>query len=190
MIGAPAFLVLDLETTGLNPDKDLILEVGAILVDLDLNEIGRFHSLVNPHADERFADAFVQRMHTATGLWKELQQLYNEEAIFPGDYETPAVAHRLHTWLLSHAVYPGGARPVIAGFSIHFDCDFLRVAMPSVLEALHYRRRDIGQIGAELEECGHPRFKPANMPHRALQDCDSELDCWRAIRRYQKSLLV
>jgi oligoribonuclease (3'-5' exoribonuclease) len=35
------YLLLDLETTGLDPDRDCILEIGAIILDKDLQEIDR-----------------------------------------------------------------------------------------------------------------------------------------------------
>ena len=41
------YIALDLETTGLNPKKDKILEIGAIRV-LGGVETARYHTLVNP----------------------------------------------------------------------------------------------------------------------------------------------
>ncbi|MBN1114398.1 MAG: 3'-5' exonuclease, partial [Oligoflexia bacterium] len=42
------YVILDIETTGLDPQKNRIIEVGAIRIDRDLNIISRYHSLVNP----------------------------------------------------------------------------------------------------------------------------------------------
>ena len=39
---------LDLETTGLSPGKDKIIEIGAVKTDSTGKEIGEFNSLVNP----------------------------------------------------------------------------------------------------------------------------------------------
>jgi DNA polymerase III epsilon subunit-like protein len=41
------YVAIDLETTGLDPKRDAILEVGAVKFD-DHQELGRFGSLVNP----------------------------------------------------------------------------------------------------------------------------------------------
>ncbi|MBI2930305.1 MAG: 3'-5' exonuclease [Planctomycetes bacterium] len=46
-IGAATFVVLDVETTGLDPASDRICEVGAIKVHSG-RELGRFQTLVNP----------------------------------------------------------------------------------------------------------------------------------------------
>lgn len=42
------FAVLDLETTGLNPARDEIIEIGALLVDTGFRPIGEFSVLVKP----------------------------------------------------------------------------------------------------------------------------------------------
>ena len=42
------FTVLDLETTGLDPDRDEIIEMAAILVDAGFNPIGEFTALITP----------------------------------------------------------------------------------------------------------------------------------------------
>ena len=39
---------LDLETTGLSPGKDKIIEIGAVKTDSNGNQIEEFNSLVNP----------------------------------------------------------------------------------------------------------------------------------------------
>lgn len=46
-------LGLDLETTGLNPDFNEIIQVGAIILDNELKELSRYESLVKPEHPER-----------------------------------------------------------------------------------------------------------------------------------------
>lgn len=41
-------LAVDLETTGLSPETDEIIQIGAILFDSGLNNIGQFESLIRP----------------------------------------------------------------------------------------------------------------------------------------------
>lgn len=42
------FVVVDIETTGLNPDKNSIIEIGAIKVDVRLSDHPTFSTLINP----------------------------------------------------------------------------------------------------------------------------------------------
>ena len=42
------FIALDLETTGLSPEHDRIVEVGAVRFDASGRDLGEFHALVNP----------------------------------------------------------------------------------------------------------------------------------------------
>jgi ATP-dependent DNA helicase DinG len=44
---SPVYVAIDLETTGLDPKKDAIVEIGAVKFD-DHRELGRFGTLVNP----------------------------------------------------------------------------------------------------------------------------------------------
>ncbi len=45
-----SYIALDLETTGLNPKQDKIIEIGAVRVE-DGQETGRFHTMLNPHRE-------------------------------------------------------------------------------------------------------------------------------------------
>lgn len=76
---------LDLETSGLDPRRDSILEIAMIVTDDDLNQIGEpFVSLVKPLHTRGYEvmDDFVKEMHTKNGL---LEQLYNIGALFHGE---------------------------------------------------------------------------------------------------------
>jgi oligoribonuclease (3'-5' exoribonuclease) len=81
MIGEPKFVFLDIETSGLDPDSDVILEWGMIITDRDLNMIKGFNEVVNwqliTHEDDgSFQPPFgvnkiVTDMHTKNNLWRE-----------------------------------------------------------------------------------------------------------------------
>ena len=45
-----SYIALDLETTGLNPKQDKIIEIGAVRVE-NGQETGRFHMMLNPHRE-------------------------------------------------------------------------------------------------------------------------------------------
>lgn len=61
LMSAPSnAVVFDLETTGLSPHNDAILEIGAIVIEDGLITDQVFHSLVNPH---RPIPWFVTKVH-------------------------------------------------------------------------------------------------------------------------------
>lgn len=71
------YIVLDLETTGLNPDKDYIIEIGAIKVEDD-QIVSTFSKLINPKM------MVSEKITEITGITNEM--LLNEqfeEVVFP-----------------------------------------------------------------------------------------------------------
>ena len=58
------FVALDLETTGLNPDRDQIIEIGAVKISNNLI-VERFTTLVNPQR------AIPLRIQQLTGIRNE-----------------------------------------------------------------------------------------------------------------------
>lgn len=70
---------IDIETTGLNPRHDAILEIAVIAVDENREIIGTYQSLIKPKSllstpfQKSRCNEFVQQMHADTGLWDELE---------------------------------------------------------------------------------------------------------------------
>lgn len=62
-----SYIALDLETTGLNPKQDKIIEIGAVRVE-NGQETGRFHTMLNPHRE------LEERITELTGIaWDMLK---------------------------------------------------------------------------------------------------------------------
>ena len=169
-MGTEVLVVLDLETTGLDPYADDILEIGAILVDESAENslLGPdFHALIRQTKPMAEIDPFVRQMHEKNGLWAALEKLdINHD-------NGENVDHALANWLIGHGAKPGNV--VLIGYSIHFDHGFLKAQWPKTAALLSHRIRDVGAFLLQCREWGLPvPEKHAKMPHRALADAQLE----------------
>lgn len=67
---------VDVETTGLNPRYDALLEIALVVTTDDLEEVGAIDLVVRPVASAHplAVDDVVQRMHTENGLWRDVEE--------------------------------------------------------------------------------------------------------------------
>lgn len=151
---------LDVETTGLDPATDKLLEVAAAVVNAQLEPVDGFTSVICPSAPLPPLDPYVQDMHTRNGLLAEL----------PGAPSLSQVGKALCDWLCKHA---DGAKGVLtlAGNSVHFDLAFLRAQLPLSVIYFSHRLLDVsafrvGREAVQLEKC--PMIAASN--HRAQGD--------------------
>ncbi|WP_311518609.1 oligoribonuclease [uncultured Corynebacterium sp.] len=167
---------IDLEMTGLDPKRHVIVEVAAIITDGNLNIIGEGIDLVVHATEAELAemDDFVTNMHANSGLDKEIR----ESTTTLREAEDAVLA------LIAEHCDPEHPAP-LAGNSIATDRTFIRAYMPRLDEALHYRMIDVSTI-KELSRRWFPRAyynqPDKGMAHRALQDIIEsirELDYYR-----------
>ncbi len=151
----PTYLGLDLETTGLDPEHDLILEIGVLILGDDLTEITRFDAPIahETHAIMTRINDYVRDMHTQNGLLSELD----------AGKGIPLEQSEQTLHLIIDA-YP--ERPVLLGSSVHFDRGFLRVHMPRIVERLSHRHCDASSFAMFA-----PQLRAhGGAAHRALAD--------------------
>lgn len=165
-------LWLDLETTGLNPQTCLILEVGAVVTDEKLNAIDTFSSVIfRPMAALRDMDLWCWQTHANSGLLDEVVRSTST---------TESVEYNLVRFISEHFE---DRKANLAGNSVHFDKSFLAVSMPKVHALLSHRILDVSSFNLVLELMHDNRWnKESDTPHRAMQDVED------SIANYKKAI--
>jgi oligoribonuclease len=181
MAGSDVLLWLDMEMTGLEPDRERIIEVATILTDAQLVEMAAGPDLVVHQDDTVLAamDEWNTSHHVASGLVERVR------ASTTTDAEAEA---RTLAFIAEHV----GAkdRPVLAGNSIHQDRRFIRRYMPALDKRLHYRMVDVSTL-KELARRWYPealaKQPPKKESHRALDDVRESI---AELRFYREHLFV
>ena len=168
---------MDLEMTGLDPARHVIVEIATLITDDDLNLVAEGPDLVVKASEQELEamDEFVRNMHTKSGL---LEQIKGSEISLQEAGEQTMAFLREHI--------PEARSVPLCGNSIGTDRRFLAAQLPEVEEYLHYRSVDVSTI-KELAR----RWYPDTMGgaprkdggHRALDDIREsleELKYWRS----------
>jgi oligoribonuclease len=178
MAGPDVLVWLDMEMTGLDPERERIIEVAMILTDGQLTEIAAGPELVIHQGDEVLAamDDWNKSHHGASGLVERVRA----STISDADAEAQMVA-------FINAHVPAKERPVLAGNSIHQDRRFVRRYMPVLEKRLHYRMVDVSTV-KELARRWYPQIvakqPPKKETHRALDDIRESVDELRFYRQH------
>jgi oligoribonuclease len=155
---------MDLEMTGLDPARHVIVEIATLLTDDELRPIAEGPDIVVAATAEQLGemDAVVHAMHTRSGLLAAIQT--STISLADGGRQTLE-------FLRSHIATP---RTVpLCGNSIGTDRRFLAAQLPDVEDFLHYRSIDVSSI-KELCRRWYPdvlaRAPAKKETHRALDD--------------------
>ncbi len=152
------FVWIDLEMTGLDIHKDVILEIAVVVTDQNLNLIATGPNLIiNQKIQEGMLD-LVKQMHTESGLLSLVAE---------STMTVLAAEQQILDFLAQHG--SEGQMP-LCGNSIWQDKFFLMTFMPKLLNFLHYRIIDVSTIKELVTGWyGVPEFKKTKS-HRALDD--------------------
>lgn len=169
---------IDLEMTGLSPEKDVIIEIATVITDGDLNVLahGPVEAIHQPDAVLAGMDDWNTRQHGNSGLTQRVRD--SEVSTFQAEQAT---LDFLAQWV------PAGKSPM-CGNSICQDRRFLARYMPRLEEFFLYRNLDVSTL-KELAKRWRPdvlRGVTKKSSHLALDDV---LDSIAELQHYRNSFL-
>jgi len=171
---------VDCEMTGLDLERDALVEIAALVTDHDLNVLGDGVDVVIRPPDaalEQMSD-LVREMHTTSGLLDELPH-----GVTLGEAERQVL-----DYVRSFVAEPG--KSPLCGNTIATDRAFIARDMRELDAHLHYRMIDVSSI-KELARRWYPRVYFASPDkhggHRALADIRESID---ELRYYRQVLFV
>lgn len=159
---------IDLEMTGLNPEKDRIIEIATIVTDKDLNILAEGPVLAVNQSDELLSsmDAWNTRQHHQSGLVARVKASKIDEK----------TAQKMTLDFLKQYVDTG--KSPMCGNSICQDRRFLYRYMPELGEFFHYRNLDVSTL-KELAMRWHPALMKGlqkESKHLALDDIKDSIN--------------
>jgi len=167
---------MDLEMTGLDPEKERIIEMATIITDRELNIVGQGPVIVIKQSDELLAnmDEWNTRTHTKNGLVDKVKRSRITER--EAEIETLDFIQRF---------VPKGRAP-LCGNSICQDRRFLYKYMPELCDWLHYRNIDVSSV-QELFKSWNPEVLQnfsKRSTHQALDDIKESIEELKFYRQY------
>ncbi|MFH1351898.1 MAG: oligoribonuclease [Pseudomonadota bacterium] len=158
---------IDLEMTGLNPDKGVILEIATIVTDDELEILAEGPNIAINYPEEilRNMDEWSRSHHQASGLLDRIKgSLYDCQR---AEQET----------LNFISSFCKEGECLLCGNSIWQDRHFLRKHMPRLETFFHYRNIDVSSI-KELVKRWYPDLPPyeKEKAHLALSDIKESIN--------------
>jgi len=166
--------------TGLDLERDALIEVAALVTDFDLTILGEGVDIViKPPAEAlEQMDDFVREMHTKSGLLEELD----------GGVTLEQAQAAVLAYVREHCAED--SRPPLAGNTVGTDRAFIARDMSDLEAFLHYRIIDVSSI-KELSRRWFPRAYYAAPEkfgnHRALADIRESI---QELRYYREAVFV
>lgn len=156
-------LWVDLEMTGLDPDKDRIIEVAAEITDFDMKTLASYEACISQSDDVLGAmDDWSMAQHSSSGLVERIRRHGKP------DHD---VQHELTGFINAQF---NEEPAILAGNSIHNDRIFIKHWWPNVDKLLHYRMLDVSSFKIVMQaKYGVMYEKKEN--HRAFDDIQASI---------------
>lgn len=160
-------LWVDLEMTGLNPTKDVILEVAAEVTDFNFKTLGSYEARVK-HDKQKAVALFQQN------IWYRDKFPENRDD-FLKTMESAKPSEQVEAELVDFTTQHFGNEPaILAGNSIHNDRTFIKFWWPAFDLKLHYRMLDVTSWKIIMETKYGVTFDKKDV-HRAFDDIQASI---------------
>ncbi|XBC38169.1 MAG: oligoribonuclease [Buchnera aphidicola (Floraphis choui)] len=169
---------IDLEMTGLNPNKHKIIEIATLITDINLKilSIGPIIAINQKYTQLKLMNQWNHNTHSKNGLINRIKNSsYNEKLA-----EIKTISF-LKKWV------PKNISPM-CGNSISKDRQFLFKYMPNLEKYFHYRQIDVSTIKELIIRWNFKLYKNLKKSnnHQALNDLYESI---RELKYYKKYFL-
>jgi oligoribonuclease len=169
---------IDLEMTGVDPARDVILEIATIVTDNDLKLVAEGPNIAINQPEEVLScmDDWCMTHHRASGL------IDRAEA---SSFNCRDAEQRTLEFLQSHCERE---KCPLCGNSVWQDRRFIAKYMPSLSEFFHYRNIDVSSI-KELAKRWYPSLPPfqKQKSHLALMDIKESVN---ELKYYRENIFL
>ena len=154
-------LWVDLEMTGLEVEKEVVIEIAAIVTDMKFKPLGQYHTIINqPQEYIDAMDKWNTEHHGKSGLTAKI----------PNGLPPEVVDQEMSEFIKKHFKDPA----ILAGNSISQDRKFIKAYFPKMDALLHYRLLDITAFKVIFENNYNKVFDKTES-HRALDDIQESI---------------
>ena len=174
---------IDIETTGLDPNADYLLEIGIQFTDMKLNDLGGIQAFGTLSGDSfEGIMSYLERqpipfkMHTDNGLISALKEANDQGELYINDsYLDDELSRFIEGRMKTHGIdkiYP-------AGSSVHFDMSFIRELFPDTYQMFSHRHLDITSLKLAMTVASGSYPHDEDPAHRVYDDIMQSMNWFR-----------